>query len=634
MPENNMSSDLDLKAVIETDFSANFSAGRIPRYEILDNLVLPVYVLGPDGTVLHWNRAIERMTGVLAHEVVGTATHWKAFYKAARYCLADFIVYGRQEEAEDVYFEAGPSSEQPGGLSARGWFVLPFTGANVFCMINACPVYDEHGQLMAVVQSFLDITAHRRIEMATETSIRRMPSEGRRTTDHFTDSSETHEAATERMNEQLWRQANYDALTKLPNRRLFRNLLDRRVHDANKNSKQIAILYIDLDNFKDVNDGFSHGAGDQVLIEAAQRLARSLRDIDVVAHLGADEFAVILTDIEGCNMEQLCNRILQNLAESYNLGSGEAYITAAIGISTYPADGATPHDLLKNADHAMQVAKAEGRNRFAYYKGTVKTATESRMRLLADLHTALALDQLQVHFQPIIEMATGRIEKAEALIRWRHPDLGWVSPAEFIPLAEKSGLIHSIGDWVFRESAKWSLRWSERIGRVFQISVNKSPIQFVPQGGAQPWPDYLASIGVPGSSIEVEITEGILLNAAPRVQDRLKEYRDAGMEVAIDDFGTGYSSLSYLKKFSVDYLKIDQSFVRDMSEDENDRAIAETIIVMAHKLGLKVIAEGIETEAQRQILAAAQCDYGQGWLFSKALPAEQFESLLLSDKVF
>jgi EAL domain-containing protein (putative c-di-GMP-specific phosphodiesterase class I) len=262
----------------------------------------------------------------------------------------------------------------------------------------------------------------------------------------------------------------------------------------------------------------------------------------------------------------------------------------------------------------------------------LQDSAQRRLRLTNDLRGALEAGQFSVHFQPIIALSTGRIHKAEALIRWNHAERGMVGPAEFIPLAEETGLINEIGDWVFKESARWAEHWRNRFAPDFQVSVNKSPVQFRSENRhfSSQWAEHLRGLGLPGGNIVIEITEGLLLNADTNVTDELLRLRDADIQVAIDDFGTGYSSLSYLKKFDIDYLKIDRSFVNNLETDPDNMALSEAIIVMAHKLGLKVIAEGVETEGQRSLLAGAGCDYAQGYLFSKAIPPEEFEKLLIA----
>jgi EAL domain-containing protein (putative c-di-GMP-specific phosphodiesterase class I) len=366
-----------------------------------------------------------------------------------------------------------------------------------------------------------------------------------------------------------------------------------------------------------------------LLTRAAERISAGVRTSDTVARLGGDEFTVILSDIENeMAIEQVASKILDALSKPFCLGNEVLYLSASVGITIYPNDALEPEDLVRNADQAMYVAKHAGRNRYSYFTASLQERAHSRLRLIAEMREALAAKQFKVYFQPIIDMRHGRITKAEALLRWCHPTHGLFYPSEFISVAEETGLIHEIGNWVFMEAAWWSQRWSHQLGIPFQISVNTSPVQFHANLDSVNWVKYLTDLGVSRNCISVEITEGILLNASENVSDRLLEYRDAGIQVALDDFGTGYSSMSYLKKFDIDYLKIDQSFVRDMSHNQGSRTIAETMIVMAHKLGLKVIAEGIETPDQRELLARAGCDYGQGFLFSQAVTPQEFEALL------
>ncbi|NTV11888.1 MAG: EAL domain-containing protein, partial [Zoogloea sp.] len=430
----------------------------------------------------------------------------------------------------------------------------------------------------------------------------------------------------------IWRQANYDALTSLPNRRLFRDRLDQEVDKARRTSGTafLALLFIDLDRFKDVNDTLGHEVGDRLLIEAAQRIGACVRSSDTVARLGGDEFTVILPAMdETSRVEQVAQAIIRALSNPFRLGAKEpVYISASVGITLYPGDAEDSQTLLKTADQAMYAAKNQGRNRFSYFTQSLQDAAQSRLQINNDLWFALARNQFELYYQPILELASGRIVKAEALLRWRHPERGMISPAEFIPLAEENGLITDIGDWVFRQAALAARRWRDLGQRDIKVSVNKSPRQFQAGNTQEAWPEFLNEIGLSAECLVIEITEGLLLENRPEVAEKLLAFRDAGIEIALDDFGTGYSAMSYLKKFHIDYLKIDQSFVRDMGHDPADRAIAEAIIVMAHKLGLKVIAEGVETIAQRDLLTTAGCDYGQGYLFARPLPAAEFEALL------
>ncbi|NDP47970.1 MAG: EAL domain-containing protein [Sulfuriferula multivorans] len=430
--------------------------------------------------------------------------------------------------------------------------------------------------------------------------------------------------------EVIWHQANFDALTQRPNRSMFHGRLDQEIHKAQRSHLTLALLFIDLDLFKEINDTLGHHIGDLLLVEAAQRITACVREVDMVARLGGDEFTVILPELhEHISVERVAANILQKLAEPYHLGDEVIHVTGSIGITLYPRDAADTEGLLKNADQALYVAKNMGRNRFSYFTQDLQEAAHTRLRLITDLREAIASHQFSVHYQPIVDLVTGEVHKAEALIRWQHPKRGLVSPAEFIPLAEETGLIVPIGDWVFREAARQAQRLRSLHYPAFQISVNKSPKQFRESDASiTAWFDYLNELGLPGDSITIEITEGLLLNAVTDVTSKLALYRKAGIQIAIDDFGTGYSSLSYLKRFHIDYLKIDQSFVREIEADPNDLALSQAIIVMAHALGIKVIAEGVETANQLKLLTDAGCDYAQGFFFSKAIPADQFEALL------
>jgi diguanylate cyclase (GGDEF)-like protein/PAS domain S-box-containing protein len=432
--------------------------------------------------------------------------------------------------------------------------------------------------------------------------------------------------------ETIWRHANFDTLTGLPNRRLFRDRLDHEVKKAHRTGLPMGLFFIDLDRFKEANDLLGHDAGDLLLKQAAMRISACVRDSDTVARLGGDEFTVILSELDDAtHVERIAQKTLAALAEPFRLSNDVVYLSGSIGITLYPSDAASPEELVRNADQAMYAAKSAGKNRFRYFTQSMQQKARTRLRLGNDLRQALSVGELEVYYQPIIDLRSGRIVKAEALLRWHHPKLGLVEPSQFIPLAEESGIIREIGDWVFKEAASCSRRWNFQFGMPLQIGINRSPVQFLPRSEEVNWPHYLESLGMPGSSIAVEITEGVLLNASANVAKKLLQYRDAGIQIAIDDFGTGYSSMAYLKKFDIGYLKIDQSFVQDMALDAGNRAVVKSIIVMAHELGLKVIAEGIETIQQKELLIGAGCDFGQGFIFSAAVPPFAFERMLLDD---
>jgi diguanylate cyclase (GGDEF)-like protein/PAS domain S-box-containing protein len=433
-----------------------------------------------------------------------------------------------------------------------------------------------------------------------------------------------------RTEETIWRQANYDSLTELPNRRLFRDRLQQELLKAQRGNLYVALLFVDLDRFKEVNDSLGHHSGDLLLIEAARRVCDCVRTTDTVARLGGDEFTVIMSELADTDrVGEVAQAMLRALAEPFVLGAESAYVSASIGITIFPSDADNVESLLKHADQAMYAAKEQGRNRFSYFTASMQAAAQTRLLLSNDLRNAIAAGQLEVHLQPIVELSTGCIQKAEALLRWRHPTHGMVEPAQFIPIAEETGLINEIGDWVFRESARTAKRWYDggllnaSDDGLIQISVNKSPRQFFSGETHETWIEYLNEIGLPAKCIAIDITEGLLLDDRPEIAAKLQQFRNAGFRVSLDDFGTGYSAMSYLKRFPLDFIKIDQSFVRDMATDKGDQAIVEAIVVMAHKLGLKVIAEGIETQEQCELLKAAGCDFGQGYLFARPMPAAE-----------
>ncbi|MBI3901987.1 MAG: EAL domain-containing protein [Nitrosomonadales bacterium] len=431
--------------------------------------------------------------------------------------------------------------------------------------------------------------------------------------------------------ELIWKQANFDMLTALPNRRMFRDRLDQEIKKAHRSGLPLALMLLDLDRFKEINDTLGHDMGDVLLKEAAFRLSACVRESDTVARLGGDEFTIILSELDDpASVDRIARDIMQKLAEPFCLGDETGYVSTSIGITLYPDDATEIDSLLKNADQAMYAAKNQGRNRSSYFTPSMQQNAQARMRMVSDLRNAvLAADQFLLHYQPIVELASGAIHKAEALIRWQHPVHGLISPDQFIPIAEETGLIVEIGDWVFHQAAAQAVRWRAMHDPEFQLSINKSPVQFRDMSGTHSaWFEHLQALGLPGSSITVEITEGLLLDANTSIADQLLAFRDAGVQVAIDDFGTGYSSLSYLKRFDIDYLKIDQAFVRNLKADSDDLALCEAIIVMAHRLDIKVIAEGIETEEQCGLLLAAGCDYGQGYLFSRPIPAAAFDAFL------
>lgn len=426
-----------------------------------------------------------------------------------------------------------------------------------------------------------------------------------------------------RMEQAIWREANYDALTGLPNLRLLRDRLAEELERTRRKGGILALLFIDLDRFKEVNDTLGHHVGDQLLIQAAERINAVVRSSDTVSRQGGDEFVVILPDISDTQSAgMIASKIIRLLGLPFLLGSNQVYVSASIGIALCPDDSTQLETLVSFADQAMYAAKAGGRNCFSYFTPSLQEEALRRQSVGNRLRQALTGNQLEAWFQPIVEVASGRIIKAEALLRWQHPELGIIMPSEFIAVAEEIGMIGDIGNLVFQQTLDMLEQWPEG-----QASVNISPRQLI-SGDCRHWPQELQERKLPASCLALEITEGMLLDERPLVVNTLLGFHQAGVEVSIDDFGTGYSAMSYLKKFNIDYLKIDRSFVQGLASDNTDRAIAEAIIAMAHKLGMRVIAEGVETEAQLGLLREAGCDYVQGYLLARPMPRQAFLDFL------
>lgn len=440
-----------------------------------------------------------------------------------------------------------------------------------------------------------------------------------------------HDMTEKRQAEQVIRhQANFDALTDLPNRRLFFDRLGQEIEHASGTHDELALLFIDLDRFKEVNDTLGHDQGDLLLLEVVRRIAASVRASDTVARLAGDEFTVILPAVGDTDVAAgIAEAILERIAAPYTLAGELVAVSASIGVAIYPKDADNAEALLVCADQAMFAAKKEGRNRSKVFTKALLQAERERLRITQDLRTALAAGQFALHYQPIVDLRTGKVCKAEALIRWNHPVRGPIHPADFIAVAEESGLIIDIGRWVLAEALEQLVRWQALMGKGFQISVNKSPMEFcAPASGPESWSGMIERMNVPVGSLVIEITEGSVMEQSAGVIDQLFRFQAAGIEIALDDFGTGYSSLSYLRRLDIDYIKIDRSFIRSLTRGPDDVALCRAIISMAHALRISVIAEGVETELQRDILLAAGCDYGQGYYFCPPVDPSAFEAFV------
>jgi diguanylate cyclase (GGDEF)-like protein len=423
--------------------------------------------------------------------------------------------------------------------------------------------------------------------------------------------------------------ASHDSLTDLPNREMFSGLLRQVIETAHRHQRRFAVLFIDLDRFKVINDSLGHDAGDMLLVEVASRLRGALRSSDVVARLGGDEFVVILEECaEIDDVERIAANLLCVLCQPMELRGHECHTTASIGIAMYPQNGSDALTLTKNADMAMYLAKEDGKNSFRFFSKEIKAQSIERLALETALRHALERDQLSLHYQPKVDMASGQITGVEALLRWSHPEFGMMSPLQFIPLAEETGLIVPIGRWVLMEACAQNMAWQRRGLRPVSVAVNLSPRQFADEHLLQNIDEALASSGMSPVLLQLEVTESMVMRNVSRAVRVLDAIRNRGIRLAIDDFGTGYSSMSLMKQFPIDTIKIDRSFVRDLPDDSEDRAIAQAIIGMGKALGMTVIAEGVETVEQQAFLRSHGCDEMQGFLFSKPLPSRQLADLL------
>jgi diguanylate cyclase (GGDEF)-like protein/PAS domain S-box-containing protein len=456
----------------------------------------------------------------------------------------------------------------------------------------AAPLFDEGGRPRGAIGASLDITERKRAE------------------------------------EQIKSLAYHDVLTGLPNRRLFQDRLSVAVAQAHRSGQRLAVLYLDLDRFKPVNDSFGHAAGDRLIQVVAERLRTCVREGDTVARLGGDEFTLLLPGVsQVVDVARVAEKVLDTLRSPFQIDGREIFATASIGISLYPEDGQDVETLVKNADAAMYRAKQQGRDNYQLYAPALNATALERLALESDLRHALAQDELVIHYQPVLDLATGRVQAMEALLRWQHPKLGLLPPEEFISLAEVTGLIIPFGLWVLRTACAQTREWQEAGHAELGVAVNLSARQFQ-------HPDLVAQIRraleetkLQPAFLELEITESSAMHGEA-AGHTLRALKALGVRIAIDDFGTGYSSLRYLRRFPIDTLKIDRSFIADITRDPDDAAIATAVIALAHTLKLRVVAEGVEIDDQVAFLSARRCDHAQGFLFGAPLPAEDSSGLL------
>lgn len=436
-------------------------------------------------------------------------------------------------------------------------------------------------------------------------------------------------SSRKRVEERVQYLATHDEMTKLPNRAQFMDALGRAIASAERRASQCAVLFIDLDRFKIINDTLGHGAGDRLLKETSRRLKGCLRGSDVVARFGGDEFVVLLEQLSGpAEAAAVARKILSSVLEPVQIMGHECRVTASIGVARYPADGRDPASLMRNADIAMYLAKEEGKNNFQFYAKDMSRMSVERLRLEAHLRRALEEGEFSLQYQAKVDLKCGEISGTEALLRWWNRDVGTVPPGQFIPLAEDTGLIVPIGNWVLRTACRQNVAWQRRGLPAVVMAVNLSARQFKDPGLLQDIADVLQQTGMAPDLLELEITESMIMNNVEQAAERVAEIKKLGVRLAIDDFGTGYSSLSQLKRFPIDTLKVDRSFIRDIPANAADKAIAEAVISMGKTLGVVVVAEGVETAEQYAFLRASGCDQMQGYYFSKPCHPDAFAALL------
>lgn len=534
----------------------------------------------PDNPVTYVNPAFERITGYVAGEVLGHNSRFLAGN--------DLEQLGLEE------IRAALREQREGSAVLRNYRK---DGSLFWNELSVAPVRDENGNVTNYVGILNDVTERKQYE------------------------------------EQLEYQANHDGLTGLPNRNLLADRLGQALSYTDRNRTQAAVLFVDLDHFKFINDSLGHDTGDRLLEITAERLVECVRATDTVARHGGDEFVVVLPDLtNGEDAANIARKIQGAVYQPFKLSDHELMLSCSTGISMYPGDGEDAQTLLKNADAAMYRAKEQGRNSFRFYTSEMNDKAVARMTMESHLRRALERDEFLLHYQPQVDLSSGRVIGMESLIRWQSPELGFISPAQFIPLAEETGLIVPIGEWVMKTSCAQNKAWQVAGFPPLIMAVNLSPRQFRQENLVEFVAQTLVETGLEPEYLELEIIESLIMHDVESAVVVLNELKTMGVQLTIDDFGTGYSSLSYLKRFPFDKLKIDQSFVRNITSDPDNAAIVRAIIAMGHSLNLRLIAEGIETAGELSYLRSLTCDDMQGYYFSRPVPAPAFEQMLREDR--
>ncbi len=547
------------------------------RYQVMaESSPVGIFRLDPDGRCCHVNKRWREMAGLTLTQALGES--WiSAVHPEDRDAVSETWQSALNERRS---YKTECRFKRPGGKTA--W---------VLC--QAEPVFDTRGSLEGFIGSVTDISRRKR----TEEEVRQL--------------------------------AYYDPLTKLPNRYFFQEQLERALATAQRTGRHVALLFCDLDNFKDVNDSLGHDKGDLLLKEIARRLSACTRRGDTLCRLGGDEFVLLLPSVPGDHeVVAVARKILAAMKRPFDLDGNEIYSTTSIGIAVFPDDGGDFHTLLKHADMAMYAAKGRGRNRYRFFSEDMNKRALERVGLEAGLRQAIDRGELSLAWQPQYQLQERRMVGVEALLRWNHPELGEIRPAKFVPLAEETGLIHSIGEWVLRTACAQMRSWQDEGLSPVRLAVNLSASQFSEPGLVEMVRRVLRETGLDASWLELEITESILMHDADVALKTLQSLAEDGVNLALDDFGTGFSSLLYLKKYPIGRIKIAREFVQDITREPNDAAIAGTVISMARHLSMQAVAEGVETEEQALLLRELDCHEVQGFLFARPMTGNEFADKL------
>lgn len=682
---------------------------QVPFDKLVNQLVDPAFVIGADCRVLVWNSACELLTGMSAREVVGTRNHWRAFYDQERPCLADLVAREQTARIAQLYAATDSSLMSYGGWHAQNWCEMPLRDVRLYLSIDAGPIRNEAGELIAVVETLRDWTAWKNAESQLRLieSVFDSSSEGIIITDHNATIIQVNPAFTrltgylpeevrgrkpsilqsgihepgfyqemwrillqsDHWNGEIWNRrknaeiypeslsinavrdpagkvshyvgmfsditaqkqaqdqledmAKHDALTGLPNRIALSARLHQVLGMARSQNRLVAVCFVDLDEFKPINDTYGHEAGDCVLIEVAQRLRNVIRSSDAVARIGGDEFIILLTDFANMGeIEIALARICETLRQPIAINAAQVSVSASIGVTVHPFDESDTDTLIRHADQAMYIAKNMGRNNWHMYDSSDDRETSQISSVLSQVRDALQHGELRVYYQPKVNMRTGQVVGMEALLRWQHPQRGLVLPGEFLPHVENSPLIVDVGEWVIHEALRQISRWAAE-GLSLRVSVNIAARQFQHIDFVMRLRGILAQYpAVQSDQLEIEVLESTAFDDVENVRAVLLACREMGVPCALDDFGTGYSTLTYLRRMPARELKIDQSFIRDMLEDKEDLALIEGIIGLAQVFNMGVVAEGVETREHGIVLMRIGCDVVQGYYIARPMPAE------------